>query len=130
MAIFSMLGGAKLRSRVPTAPPFTVKVPPNGCAGQMMQVQAPNGATVQVQIPPGSVAGSRIQVAVPVPAGGPGPGREVGHEDLRGAPLAPRGLRGDGLVTLQKRNVSGSEFLFLHVTKRSFSRCASLRPSW
>jgi hypothetical protein len=41
-------------SLVPTAPTFTVQVPPNGCAGQMMQVQVPNGVTVQVQIPPGS----------------------------------------------------------------------------
>ena len=73
----------------PTAPPFTVKVPPNGCAGQMMQVQAPNGVTVQVKIPPGSVEGSRIQVAMPVPAGGMvPPGRaEMQRPDM--TPQAP-----------------------------------------
>ena len=73
----------------PTAPPFfTVKVPPNGCAGQMMQVQAPNGVTVQVQIPPGSVAGSRIQVAMPVPAGGTVP---PGRAEMQRPDMMPQG---------------------------------------
>ena len=72
----------------PTAPPFTVKVPPNGCAGQMMQVQAPNGVTVQVQIPPGSVAGSRIQVAMPAPAGGTVP---PGRAEMQRPDMMPQG---------------------------------------
>ena len=76
------------RSLGPTAPPFTVKVPPNGCAGQMMQVQAPNGVTVQVQIPPGSVAGSRIQVAMPVPAGGTVP---PGRAEMQRPDMMPQG---------------------------------------
>ena len=75
-------------SRVPTAPPFTVKVPPNACAGQMMPVQAPNGMTVQVQIPPGSVAGSRIQVAMPVPAGGTVP---PGRAEMQRPDMMPQG---------------------------------------
>ena len=75
-------------SRVPTAPPFTVKVPPNGCAGQMMQVQAPNGMTVQVQIPPGSVAGSLIQVPMPAPAGGTVP---PGRAAMQRPDMMPQG---------------------------------------
>ena len=55
-------------SLVPTAPTFTVQVPPDGSAGQVMQLQAPNGVTVQVQIPFGCAAGSTFEVAMPARA--------------------------------------------------------------
>ena len=44
---------------------FTVQVPPDGSAGQVMQLQAPNGVTLQVQIPFGCAAGSTFEVAMP-----------------------------------------------------------------
>ena len=47
---------------------FTVQVPPDGSAGQVMQLQAPNGVTVQIQIPFGCAAGSTFEVAMPARA--------------------------------------------------------------
>ena len=47
---------------------FTVQVPPDGSAGQVMQLQAPNGVTLQVQIPFGCAAGSTFEVAMPARA--------------------------------------------------------------
>ena len=47
---------------------FTVQVPPDGYAGQVMQLQAPNGVMVQVQIPFGCAAGSTFEVAMPARA--------------------------------------------------------------
>ena len=47
---------------------FTVQVPPDGSAGQTMQLQAPNGVTLQVQIPFGCAAGSTFEVAMPARA--------------------------------------------------------------
>ena len=44
---------------------FTVQVPPDGSAGQTMQLQAPNGVILQVQIPFGCAAGSTFEVAMP-----------------------------------------------------------------
>ena len=44
---------------------FTVQVPPDGSAGQTMQLQAPNGVMLQVQIPFGCAAGSTFEVAMP-----------------------------------------------------------------
>ena len=44
---------------------FTVQVPPDGSAGQVMQLQAPNGVMLQVQIPFGCAAGSTFEVAMP-----------------------------------------------------------------
>ena len=44
---------------------FTVQVPPDGSAGQTMQVQAPNGLILQVQVPFGCAAGSTFEVAMP-----------------------------------------------------------------
>ena len=44
---------------------FTVLVPPDGSAGQVMQLQAPNGVMLQVQIPFGCAAGSTFEVAMP-----------------------------------------------------------------
>ena len=47
---------------------FTVQVPPDGSAGQTMQLQAPNGVILQVQIPFGCAAGSTFEVAMPARA--------------------------------------------------------------
>ena len=47
---------------------FTVQVPPDGSAGQVMQLQAPNGVMLQVQIPFGCAAGSTFEVAMPARA--------------------------------------------------------------